>query len=265
MKEITNLQEIKRIELDILTAVDIFCSLHSIQYYLSYGTLLGAQRHGGFIPWDDDIDIMMPRDDYSRFVEVFKHEYYEVHSLNDPSYFYPFAKVCDNRTKLVENTFIHSPMGIYIDVFPIDGVSLNIKEREKQHRYLAFLNRLLKHKYSPFNRKRTLIKKLFLPIVKLFLLPWDCNDISKKMEMYAQRNSFHSSEIVGCVIEDSEREDYFFPKEWLGSNNKLLFEGIPFIVPQNTVSYLKLLYGDYMKLPPVNERVGKHSYKAYWK
>ena len=123
--QITSL-ELRRIQLDLLIAFDKFCAANELHYSLDYGTLLGAVRHQGFIPWDDDIDISMPRPDYDRFLSLTKNGLgiYEVRSGEyTPGYFYPIAKMIDPRTILVEHTIGDAHiMGVYLDIFPLDGL-----------------------------------------------------------------------------------------------------------------------------------------------
>ena len=127
MRDITELEELHQIETDILTAIDEICRKENIRYYLAGGTLLGAVRHKGFIPWDDDIDIAMPRDDYERFLKVMRkgaHPYYKILALEyKEDYPYTFAKVVDTRTRLQEEIGKDLPeMGVFIDIFPLDGM-----------------------------------------------------------------------------------------------------------------------------------------------
>ena len=143
MREICNLSEIKKIELDILRAFRSFCEKNSLRYFLAYGTLLGAVRHGGFIPWDDDIDVAMPRTDYERFLKEFRDERYEVYDLSKKGYFYPFAKLCDTTTVLIEEMSVKNSIGVYIDIFPMDGIADN---DQSQHSKAKRLMKLQQHK-----------------------------------------------------------------------------------------------------------------------
>ena len=118
-----DVNEIRQVQLDILSAVDEFCTVNNLRYFLSYGTLLGAIRHNGYIPWDDDIDITMPYPDYRIFIEKFRHDTYRVNSIFlDPEYPYHLVKVDDKRTKLVEHTAKEIDIGINIDVSALIGL-----------------------------------------------------------------------------------------------------------------------------------------------
>lgn len=126
IKEITKIDELKFISYNILKFVADFCEINNIKYYLFAGTLLGAIRHEGFIPWDDDIDIAIPRDDYEKFIIEFDRNNdvnYKVLSIeNSNKYYLPYAKVIDNRTLLFEDGKESMPIGVFIDIFPLDSI-----------------------------------------------------------------------------------------------------------------------------------------------
>lgn len=260
MTDIKELAEVKKIELDILKCFHDYCEKNSLRYFLAYGTLLGAVRHGGFIPWDDDIDVVMPRADYEKFIREFKNDCYEVYDLSKKGYFYPFAKLCDSRTVLIENIVVKNRMGIYIDIFPMDGVGEDVgKQISKIKRNL----KLQQHKYSPFSRKRSLIKKILLPIVKLLLLPLSCQRLGQRMNDEAKKNSYDDCNLVGCLCEDVGKS-LFFEREVIEPISSISFEGYSFCAPADVDKYLTCVYGDYMKLPPIDQQMPKHSFKAYW-
>ena len=279
-----SIEEIKQIEFNILKDVAKFCDKHQIRYYLSGGTLLGAVRHKGFIPWDDDIDISMPREDYLRFVLAFNgfHEHYEVKSIEiDKKYWRPFAKVFDKRTSLVES-FIRIPTpgnAIFIDVFPIDGIPDNeikqwlfFKEQELLKVLYAGSAYSLKksHKFddsvSKFSnikgRLRTVFKYtaicLFglLPTYKLISI------INKNASKYPYEECKYIGAIVDCAhgasCEKMEKEKY-------EPRIQFEFEGYKFWGPRGFEEYLTRLYGNYRELPPEERRVTHHDFEAYWK
>lgn len=133
-RQIKDIEEIKKIQLEILKYVDQFCSQNNIKYALGYGTLIGAVRHKGFIPWDDDIDIIMRRNDYNRFIELFSKETgrYKVWSHNlQTDYPIPYAKVTDEKTLKLEGTNYYVERGVDIDVFPLDDLPNDEKAVDK--------------------------------------------------------------------------------------------------------------------------------------
>ena len=135
MQEIKTVEELQKIELEILKYIDKVCKENNLTYFLAYGTLIGAIRHKGFIPWDDDVDIQMPRDDYNKLCDILKEEngrYKLLDHKEGLGYIYPFAKVIDSNTRLIETGLTETVnMGVYIDIFPIDGTPNDFKKRKK--------------------------------------------------------------------------------------------------------------------------------------
>lgn len=165
--------DLKRLQLDILKHVDSFCKKTDIQYSLAFGTLLGAVRHNGFIPWDDDIDICMPRPSYERFVREFNDPsgIYECLTYEkDSNYLWPFAKVSDQRTVVVEQARYvdkYKNLGVNIDVFPVDATTTNNEKQLKlQHR----LRMMRYYKMSHLSRNRPIVKNLLLLAVRAVLV-----------------------------------------------------------------------------------------------
>lgn len=135
-------EEVRKLELEILIKFAEYCEKYHLRYFLAYGTLIGAIRHKGFIPWDNDVDVVMPRPDYNRFMQLIKDEnigeYFRVLDYHDVKTF-PFAKVVDNRTKLSEKFLITDTLGIYIDVFPMDGLPDDERKRKKIEKRLRYI------------------------------------------------------------------------------------------------------------------------------
>lgn len=261
MREITDMNEVKARLLGILDYIDDYCTKNGLVYYLAFGSLLGAVRHNGFIPWDDDLDIMMPRKDYEKFIYNFSSENYKVISLrNDRNYIYPFAKVYDRRTQIIENITARQNFGIYVDIFPIDGLpkeELCVKHFKKLERY----QNMLKSKYAPLSRKRVFYKQLLMPLYKLVLKAFSFEYLIRKINHQARKYDCSSNKYVGITVWGYYRQKY--RKEWLDIPVKHKFEGREYNVPRRNEKILKVIYGDYMKLPPENERVYTHGYKAF--
>jgi lipopolysaccharide cholinephosphotransferase len=144
MQELS-IERLKETELDIFIEIDRFCRKNEIQYSLAGGTLLGAVRHKGFIPWDD-IDLMMTRENYDRFISLFSKEagrYRVITYQNNPQYKYLFAKVVDSQTKVVEEHYFPvDDLGVFVDIFPIDALGNTIgeaKQKLKKAKFKRFL------------------------------------------------------------------------------------------------------------------------------
>lgn len=264
------LDEIKKIELEILTAFADFCESHNLKYYLGYGTLLGAVRHKGFIPWDDDIDILMPRPYYNKFLELTGYnpikenlETRMYRSCTHPN-IYPFAKVIDNNTIVYENGKAKKNItGLWIDIFPLDGYPKDDMEAAQRvfNKYKKLRNWLDLAVTNPFYIRQNLLKKVikvfFVPFVKMYGIKRFCKKIDKNSKIYSWETSEYVSDMTW-----GDRPDIFIKKIDLEPAVELDFEGRKFKAPHCYEQHLQVLYGDYMKLPPEEERL-PHGFKAY--
>ncbi len=261
------LNEIKKIEFDILQFIKDVCEENELRYYLAYGTLLGAVRHKGFIPWDDDIDIHMPRKDYEQFIRIVSGQdfsNYRILSCNTNSdYYYPFAKVVDKRTVLIENEVKSiEGMGAWVDIFPLDGVPQS---------YKWFIKRLWCIVRFRVLTVKTSLPDDVTPILKPFIyVIWqsakrlNSNKISRYINKVAMKYDFDTSQHVASSV-SSAGVGGVFEKRIFEPSFKVEFEGELFDAPSNVDVYLKQNYGNYMKLPPKEKQITHHSYKIYWK
>lgn len=171
-REITP-EEHKRLLIDLLSYINEFCLQNSIKYFFGYGTLLGAVRHQGFIPRDDDVDICMLREDYNRFLTMFSYNAvrsnYSLLSLESTSrnYSFPYAKVIDNRTLLVENVSHPCLLGVYIDVFPLDYCPETHFKTALQLKKIRTLKSLRNIKLIKLSCKRNWLKTCFFAVAKI--------------------------------------------------------------------------------------------------
>ena len=195
MRIITS-EELRKIQLDLLQKTADFCESNGLRYFLCGGTLIGAVRHKGYIPWDDDIDIAMPRSDYEKFISIFNRpqNYYQVMSFEtNPDYAYAFAKVYDNRTILKELHY-KGTIGAYIDVFPADAV-----KDAAQIRKIMLLHKVLNTKRANYYH-RTLSKMIINSLGKLLLLPFSAQQIARWMDSEARKYAFGSLPTAGGDI-----------------------------------------------------------------
>lgn len=260
MKSITP-EEARHIQCEMLSDVAEFCEKSNLTYFLAYGTLIGAVRHNGFIPWDDDIDIAMPRPDYDKFIQSYnrRESYNRVVDLSiDNSYGVSFAKVFDNRTWLNEFKYKEERFGVYIDIFPIDGVG---------GRWQMFkaktLDKLLHAKKANF-KNRSLLKNFTNCIVKFVLLPFSVYDILKCCDRNARRYSFGSTPQAGNMLETYGACEIVETSVFSGTIFHK-FEDKEYRIPIGYDKWLSSIYGDYMQLPPKDQQVAHHVFEVYWK
>lgn len=256
-----DIEKIKDSEREILGYFAQFCEKNNLKYSLAYGTLLGAIRHKGFIPWDDDIDVMMPRDDYEKFFDVWKNSdnngyILEEARLNE-QYTNSFAKLFKKNTTLLsenyENGILTDYGGICIDIFPMDKVPSSFVSRKIQFTAalinLLYLRRYTSGKGGLFNIvERLLLKTKESNYIKRrnkankILQRW--NKIDKKLQ-FVNASTFRESKIYYCA-------DTFDNLE------KAEFDGKEYYITSEWDSFLSTIYGNYMELPPENKRVWRH-------
>lgn len=270
-KQPLEMEEVKDILVGILEYFDEICKKHDIRYSLGYGTLLGAARHGGFIPWDDDIDVMVPEPDYHRFLQLPELQsstsQYRIHTIemeqrNHEVYPYPFAKLADERTTGIymrtKDTF-----GAYIDIFPVVGIPEDEKECkqyfqefEKNKLKLSIGYRLDRDMESLFIQKLKKIRRDFY---------W---------KRYAEYRERLADNIFKYNFEQSSRvnvsywnygEKEIFPKNMFENYTKLVFEGKSYPCIEEYDAYLRQMYGDWHQLPPENMRTPRHEYQLFYK
>lgn len=269
MKPMTNV-EFRKCLIDMLVFIDEWCSKHDITYYLAYGTLLGAVRHKGLIPWDDDIDIAMPRKDYELFAKLFNEEFYEnrryrfVNIDNTSDYYLTFGKVIDNFTLLKERVRYNVDLGVYIDIFPIDNLDCG----NGMHDTKRILKRIEPYcnmwvaRLRPIHRKRTLMRNIISCIVSMSPLPM--STIIRKIDIIAREyENYPNPDKVGIIVHNLYRGKGVFNSEWFKQTIRMEFEGHMFMVPVGYHDLLTRIYGDYMTPPPEEERISRHDFNAY--
>ncbi len=264
MTEIKTIDELKSIQLQILDSIHSFCEDNKINYFLAYGSLLGAIRHKGYIPWDDDVDIAMPRPDYDKFVELYNKKtsvYKMVCFENDKAYELPFGKVIDTRTIMIEPLYRQNDyMGVYVDVFPIDAY-INMNQIMKAHR----LRRELNVKKAKLGKGRSILKNIFILFSKMVLLPLTVKQILYNIDDLCRLGDYRQSSYVGYIPSLNKDDRDIIDKDIISELVLAEFEGREYRIPVGYDQYLKQLYGDYMKYPPIEDRVSTHTFKAWWK
>lgn len=261
------MNELQAVMLDLFKDFKRVCEKHNIRYFLIGGTALGAIRHQGFIPWDDDLDIGMPRKDYDKLMTLkdeFSHPYFLQNFKTDKSFALGYAKLRHSDTSFIENfyKFQNINHGIWIDIFPIDGMSKrkNAKKALGPKPYILwwmFYLAYIGHFFAPL-RKNTWFIQLPLYLVSLIALPFNiCNYMTRLIILWMKRIKWDKATLVGSYMTWAFNKEAL-PKHFYGEGLKVKFEGIDAVVPTNYDAYLTAKYGDYMKLPPPEKQLGHH-------
>ncbi len=261
--------ECREIQMEILDQLKDICNSNNIKYYLAYGSLLGAVRHNGYIPWDDDIDICLFRNDYNKLIDLINQGLYkesnpwlEIIDNKTENYYYTFAKVIDNRTvaKMGDNITQH---GIWVDIFPIDNLPDKINERNIFIRYCYFLRSIILSMTTDFSGikkgKKRYIKRVLNIIANVIGKEKICNHYVRICRYYEKNDSKY----VGVLFSPYSVKDCFL-KEKMIVTKEYKFEGRCYTGFAEYDYYLSGLYGNYMKLPP-EEKQKTHSIHAFWK
>ena len=265
MKELS-LQEIKAVEVELLKLFHSFCVENGIHYFISHGTLLGAVRYGHFIPWDDDLDVLVPREDYDRLLKLFQDdERYQLFSYErNSAYRYPYAKLCDMSTRKIESGYDNGvELGLDIDIFPLDAWDNDLEKakqevkRQKQNMFRLGLTKLKKpDSHNPVKR---CVKGIVMAFCKLRGSAYYVEKIMKEAYKPEQKGSAYMGGKSWCVY--GERD--IMPAEVFAEAVELEFEGQKFFAPVGYDAFLTSLYGDYLPEPPVEKRKTHHSFQAY--
>lgn len=269
-----NIKETQKIALELLHTIAHICEIKGLRYYLMYGTLIGAIRHKGYIPWDDDTDIMMPRPDYDILLEylhknINKYPNLEVfnHDTNK-GYPYMITRISDNRYVTYAQNEVSYGLGVFIDIYPFDGLGNNKKEALK---YGLKGDRLSSICYQA-TRKHFTLGTTTKPIRKIIKYPFFIfskligkDRIQDMLESLARKKQYDNSKYVGCIVWLSGGMKDIFEKKWFDNYIMVPFENYNFRVPKNYDTVLRHMYGDYMLLPQKKDRIGHHNYSAYKK
>lgn len=261
MREVT-LQEMHQLQLRMLDCIHEYCINNNIRYSLGGGTLLGAIRHKGFIPWDDDVDIMMSRPDYERFLQGFQGKYQHCvlqHWRKTKDYPFFFAKVYDDRTILQERIWC---TGVYIDVFPIDGLPPVKEQRKYWRRYLRKFM-LTGIQFTPFRRMSLKLKLFAIATFPIRLLVPE-RIFKENVESFLLNYDFETSECTGCAVGSYGMAEYM-GRDTFKKYIDVEFEGRSYKAIADYDKYLTLHYGDYMQLPPIEKRKSRHNFQSWWK
>jgi lipopolysaccharide cholinephosphotransferase len=265
MKELT-LPEIKEIELEILKVFHDFCQENNIRYFISHGTLLGTIRYKGFIPWDDDVDVLVPREDYNRLLALFKDsERYQLFSFEkNEEFLFPYAKLCDMTTRKIENGMEDGlAVGLDMDIFPLDAWGNDLKKAQKevkrQKRAVFCLGLTKLDKAASANPLKRFVKAILMVFCKMRGSKYYVRKIMKE----TARHPYEGSAYLGSKAWNVYGERDILPAEVFDHPIEVEFEGYTFRAPVGYDAFLSSLYGNYLPEPPPEKRKTHHNFKAY--
>ena len=255
--------------IDVLSVFIRICEAQGLRYFCAGGTAIGAVRHQGMIPWDDDIDVFMPRPDYDRFLRLAAQSMPEGYEVLSPyaTKDYPmyFAKMCNARTTLLENERIPCVFGLYIDIFPLDGACDDVetcyREKRRFKRLMNKLEAVSTHnsfgEYIGLLTKRREWGRFAVKTVAFCCRSWLRRWLLKQMDSIAYGYDYALSSRVVTYSGAYQRQE-IYPKAWLETPQMFAFEGLMVNLPHDYDAYLRHFFGDYMTLPPVEQRASHH-------
>lgn len=261
-----SLQELKQIEYRMLEIFHKFCRENNIRYFLSHGTLLGAIRYKHFIPWDDDIDLLVPREDYDRLMSVYKDdERYKLFSFErNKKYRYPFAKLCDMTTYKEEFNYNNGiRLGVDIDIFPLDAWDNDLEKAKKEvkriRKNMHYLDLIKLNKSDSVNPLKRVLKGMAMCVLKMIGHEHYIKKIMRDGRGKPQQNNAY----LGCKVWCVYGERGIIPADVFSDTVEIEFEDGKYPAPKDYDTYLTCLYGDYLPEPPKEKQKTHHNFTAY--
>ena len=250
--------------LEMLEWFNDYCHANGIPYYIVGGSMLGAVRHGGFIPWDDDIDVVVPRPDYEKLLKIFDgridHYFLESPYTGNEDYFYTYAKLYDINTTLVEKTRRNCRRGLYIDVFPLDGVGATDEEVNANFAKVDRLNMFLMTRTCAIEKRRGFAKNASIVVSRLIpSIIINDHKLVIKVDQAAASFGYDRCNYVANLM-GAYRKKEVMEKRIFGKPTEYKFENIVVDGVEHYDEFLTHIYGDWRKLPPVEKQRTAHNY-----
>lgn len=267
MKREINMEKLKELELAILDKFIEICDVNNLHYFLVGGSCLGAVRHNGFIPWDDDIDVAMPRPDYDEFIKIAQQYLPENLFLqcykNEPDYRLDFAKIRNSNSTFIESSSrkLNINKGIYIDIFPIDGMPFKKAEKRSLQLHKSLAKLYLGKDYCRTEQSvaKWILYKMAVFVARVVYLFKTTQQVQAELENHYRKFNYY--DCANVVIHGGAwKKKEIHPREQYGTGINAKFEGRNVIIPEKAEQYLKSQYGDWQKLPPEEKRVTHHFY-----
>ena len=251
------------VELDLLDKFKQVCIDNDLRFWVGFGTMLGAVRHNGFIPWDDDMDVWMPREDYNKLLALnlkLETPYFLQTTLNDKDYYSSFARIRNsNTTGILVSGSNQCNNGIYIDIYPLDGMYKNEIQQWIVSKYIRVKN-VAAHAYM-YNINPNPVTKAMHGFLHLPFIPFDYKRVYRSVNKLASKVKWDNASKVGMVVfAPYAYEHNIFDKADFEETDWLTFENTSVPVPHGYDHILSVLYGDYMEFPPVDKRGQWHNF-----
>lgn len=261
MKKELSLSEVREVAFKTLLHFKSFCQENNICFYLSNGTLLGAVKYGGFIPWDDDIDVFVPREDYDRLLKIYKdNKNYKLFSTDrNENFKFTFAKLCDATTLKIEKNIDNGiEFGVEIDIFPLDTCSVHILNKYTMLKIKILQNGCILSKFIT-SKGKPLYKRIIIDVCRRLGFSF----FKERLVKITKREISYGSTYAGCLMWPVYGSSEFMPYEIFADTIELSFEGELFPAPVGYDTYLRNLYGSYENDPPVDKQKSHHLFSAF--
>ena len=258
-------EKVQKLTVDLLNVFIKICEENNLTYYFIAGALIGVVRHKGFIPWDDDIDVAMPRKDFDKFISIVENmdsdEYGLCNRHTNKDWHFALSQFIDLKSEIeIDLAKEKRRSYIWIDIFPLDGLPSNKIKRFLRIKHILFLRYMIQMAHIETqvdsHRKRPIYERFIIKFCTIFRIGKLINSdkLLDKLEKLLRKTDYDSAEYIGEML-GRYREKEVYPKKYFGNPVKGEFENILVDIPEDTHSVLETVYGDYMCLPPEEERV----------
>ena len=258
------MKKVWAIELDLLREFIRICSEYKLQYWVGFGTLLGTIRHQGFIPWDDDLDVWMPREDYDKLLTIPADRicapYFLQTTLNDIDYYSAFARLRNSKTTgILVSKNNRCNNGIYIDIYPLDGMEESVIKQKAKATYIHIKN-VIAHAYL-YNINPSPVTRLINKVMHLPFIRYNYCKTYNKINKLSASKPWHQAQKVGIAVFNAYSFDkLYYDQECFSETLSFPFENLTVNVPKGYDRILSILYGKYMEFPPVDKLGNWHSF-----
>lgn len=266
-----SLEQTKKIQVNMLEYIHNICEKNNINYFLIGGSLLGAVRHKGMIPWDDDIDIALLRNDYNKLISILKkeksNEYMILNNQIQKDYFYPFSKLINKKTVLIENNFESiENYGVYVDIFAIDSLPEDEKEINKRYKMQKRYQNMIFLAAADNSKNKNILKRIMRDFCKKILKLYGYKNIVNKYDRICTKyNYLKNSKLAISNWPIYSKENEIQKLADYKNIMEIEFEKLYVKVPKNYDRILTTAFGNYMELPPEEKRVSNHNIEVYWR